>query len=50
MEKFIRRENVKHYEHLLETETDEAKRQQIRQLLEEERRKQRERGDADASH
>jgi hypothetical protein len=34
--RFVRRENVKHYRHLLETETDEAERQKILKLLAEE--------------
>ncbi len=39
MERFIQRENIKHYERLLQTITDEAERQRILKLLEEERKK-----------
>jgi hypothetical protein len=44
-ERFIRRENVKHYRLLLETVTDEAERQKILKLLAEEQKKQRAAGD-----
>ena len=40
MERFIRRQNVEHYRHLLETVTDENERERILRLLEEEKRKQ----------
>jgi hypothetical protein len=40
MERFVRRENIKHYLHLLESTTDEAERRRIEKLLDEERRKQ----------
>ncbi len=43
--RFIRRENVKHYRHLLATVTDEAERQKILKLLAEEQAKQRAAGD-----
>jgi hypothetical protein len=45
MERFIRRRNVEHYRHLLETVTDEKERQRILKLLEEERLKQQAAGD-----
>ena len=45
MDRFIRRENVKHYLKLLEIETDEAERQRLLKLLAEERQKQKENGD-----
>jgi hypothetical protein len=43
MEGFVIRENIKHYLELLERTTDQRERSQIRTLLAEERRKQRER-------
>ncbi len=43
--RFVRRENVKHYRHLLASVTDEAERQKIRKLLAEEQAKQRAAGD-----
>lgn len=36
MDKFIARENIKHYQEALAKETDESKRQQLKQLLAEE--------------
>ena len=39
MERFIHRQNIEHYERLLQTVTDEAERMRILELLEEERRK-----------
>jgi len=45
MERFIRRENVRHYRELLERVTDEAERRKIRKLLEEEQQKQHDAGD-----
>jgi hypothetical protein len=45
MERFIRRQNVEHYRHLLETVTDENERERILRLLEEEKRKQQAAGD-----
>jgi hypothetical protein len=45
MERFVRRENIKHYKELLKTLKDEAERQQILKLLAEERQKQKEAGD-----
>ncbi len=41
MENFIRRQNIEHYLHLLETVKDEAERHRIMKLLAEERQKQR---------
>jgi hypothetical protein len=43
--RFIRRENVKHYRHLLEETTDDAERQRIMKLLAEEEKKQLDAGD-----
>jgi hypothetical protein len=48
MDRFIRRENVKHYLRLLDTVTDPVERERIQKLLEEERRKQIEAGDIKA--
>ena len=45
MERFVRRENVKHYRELLKTAKDEAERQRIQKLLAEEVQKQRDAGD-----
>jgi hypothetical protein len=45
VERFIRRQNVEHYRHLLETVTDEKERERILKLLEEEREKQQAAGD-----
>ena len=45
MERFVRRENVKHYHELLKTVKDEAERQQILKLLAEELQKQKDAGD-----
>jgi len=45
MERFIRRENFKHYQELLKQVKDEAERQRILKLLAEERQKQKEAGD-----
>ena len=41
MLRFVRRENVKNYRHLLEQTTDEAGRQRVMKLLAEEEKKQR---------
>ena len=41
MLRFVRRENVRNYRHLLEQTTDEAGRQRIMKLLAEEEKKQR---------
>jgi len=45
VERFVRRENVKHYRDLLKTVKDEAERQQIQKLLAEEVQKQKDAGD-----
>lgn len=45
MDRFIRRENVKHYRLLLEQVTDKAERQCIQKLLAEEEKKQSDAGD-----
>jgi len=45
MERFVRRENVKHYRELLKTAKDEAERQRIQKLLAEEVQKQKDAGD-----
>ena len=45
MERFIRRQNVEHYRHLLETVTDKKERERILKLLEEEQQKQQAAGD-----
>ncbi len=39
MERFIHRQNIEHYERLLQTVTDEAERKRILKLLEEEKKK-----------
>jgi hypothetical protein len=45
MDRFVRRENVKHYKELLKTAKDEAERQRILKLLAEEVQKQKDAGD-----
>jgi hypothetical protein len=45
LDRFIRRENVKHYRLLLEQTMDEAERRVIQKLLDEEEKKQRDAGD-----
>jgi hypothetical protein len=45
MDRFVRRENIKHYQLLLKTVKDEAERQRILKLLAEEREKQKDAGD-----
>jgi hypothetical protein len=45
MERFIRRQNVEDYRHLLETVTDKKERERILKLLEEEKQKQQAAGD-----
>jgi len=45
MERFIRRENVKHYRDLLKTAKTEAERERIQKLLNEEIQKQKDAGD-----
>jgi hypothetical protein len=39
MERFIHRQNIEHYERLLQTVTDETERKRILKLLEEEKKK-----------
>ncbi len=39
MERFIHRQNIEHYERLLQIITDEAERKRILRLLEEEKKK-----------
>ncbi len=39
MERFIHRQNIEHYERLLQTVTDETERKRILKLLEEEKQK-----------
>jgi hypothetical protein len=45
MDRFIRRENVKHYRELLKTVKTEAERQKLLKLLAEEQQKQKDAGD-----
>ena len=45
MERFVRRENIKHYRELLKTVKDEAERRKILKLLAEEVQKQKDAGD-----
>ena len=45
MERFVRRENVKHYRELLKTVKDEAERQRILKPLAEEKQRQKDAGD-----
>ena len=45
MDRFIRRENIKHYRELLKTVKDETERQRILKLLAEEEQKQKAAGD-----
>jgi hypothetical protein len=45
MDRFVRSQNVEHYRRLLERVTDESNRQQIINLLAEERQKQKDAGD-----
>jgi hypothetical protein len=45
MERFVRRENIRHYRDLLWTAKSDGERQRIQALLDEELRKQREAGD-----
>ena len=46
MERFVRRQNVEHYMHLLTTITEGAQRHKIMKLLSEERQKQKDAGDS----
>jgi hypothetical protein len=45
VDRFIRRENVKHYRELLKSAKDDAERQRISKLLAEEEKKQKDAGD-----
>ena len=45
MDRFIRRENVKHLRERLKTEKNEAERQRLLKMLAEEQQKQRDAGD-----
>ena len=45
MDRFVRRQNVEHYRHLLETVTQESERQRILTLLAQEQQKQKDAGD-----
>jgi hypothetical protein len=45
MDRFIRRENIKHYRALLREQKSDSERKRIQDLLDEELRKQREAGD-----
>jgi hypothetical protein len=45
MDRFIRRENVRHYRELLKTAKTEAERNRIQKLLDEEMQKQKAAGD-----
>jgi hypothetical protein len=45
MDRFVRRQNVEHYRHLLQDVTDETERRRILDLLAEERQKQKDAGD-----
>ncbi len=45
MERFVRRENIRHYRDLLKRVKDEAERRQILRLLEEEQQKQSDAGE-----
>jgi hypothetical protein len=45
MERFVRRENIKHLREMLERTTDERQRRQLQKLLDEELQKQKDAGD-----
>jgi len=45
MERFVRRENIKHLREMLERTTDESQRHQLQKLLDEELQKQKDAGD-----
>jgi hypothetical protein len=45
IDRFVRSQNVEHYQRLLETTVDEAERQKILKLLAEEQQKQAQAGD-----
>jgi hypothetical protein len=46
MERFVRRQNVEHFQQLLAATNNEIERQKIMKLLAEERQKQRDAGDS----
>jgi len=46
IERFVRRQNVEHYQQLLAATNNEIERQKIMKLLAEERQKQRDAGDS----
>ena len=48
MERFVRRENVRHYRDLLTRVTDETERKRILKLLEQEQQKQRDVGEPES--
>jgi hypothetical protein len=48
MDRFVRRENIKHLREMLERTTDEALRRQLQKLLDEELQKQKDAGDKPA--
>ncbi|MBV9348505.1 MAG: hypothetical protein JO245_11070 [Pseudolabrys sp.] len=45
MDRFVRRENIRHYRALLQTATDPAERERLLRLIEEEKQKQKDAGD-----
>ena len=45
MDRFIRRENVKHFRELLKNAKDDAERERLQKLLADEQQKQRDEGD-----
>lgn len=47
MERFVRRENIKHYREMLERTMDETERRRLQKLLDEELEKQKAAGDSD---
>jgi hypothetical protein len=49
IDRFVRSQNVEHYQRLLETIADEAERQKILRLLAEEQQKQEQSGDKSRS-
>ncbi len=49
-DRFVRRQNVQHYVHLLETVTDAAERDTLLELLAEERKKQKDAHDLEDDH
>ena len=49
-DRFVRRQNVQHYVHLLEAATDKAERNILLKLLAEERKKQKDAHDPEGDH